>query len=222
MICSASPAAAQLAGSISVDSDQRFRGFSLSDGRPTATLAASYDDQSGLYANADVMAVDRRHDGVGLLGYQVNGGFARRLSGILSVDGGIVRSEISYPYHGRTVWDRYTEAYVGATLRNISARVSYSPHYYRSGFSTIYAELEGGFRPADNWRVSAHVGALGYLSAPYYASNAARYDWRVSVSRQIGQLELHSALSGGGPHRYDLYGFRHSGTALTFGASFNL
>src|SRR6476620_5040716 len=44
-----SPAAAQASGAISIFSDDRFRGYSLSDGYPVGIFDLSYDAPSGLY-----------------------------------------------------------------------------------------------------------------------------------------------------------------------------
>src|SRR5215468_4243490 len=43
----AAPARAQVGVSLSADSDHRFRGVSLSDGRPVVSLSLSYDHDSG-------------------------------------------------------------------------------------------------------------------------------------------------------------------------------
>ena len=193
----------------------------MSDGHPTASVLASYDDASGFYLNGSVSGV-QRSGGPRLLGYQANAGFARRLNSALSLDAGVVRSAFDYHYAYGARWTHYTEAYVGATFRDVTARVSYSPNYYDHGVSTLYAELETGFQPADEWRLSAHAGALTYLDAPAYIDRSTRYDWRVAASRQLGRFELHSALSGGGPRNSYVYGLGRSGTAVTVGASLNL
>jgi uncharacterized protein (TIGR02001 family) len=209
-----------VAGSVSVDSDNRYRGYSLSDGRPSATAQLSYDHVSGLYLSAAVTGVARR-DGPDLLGYQANLGLARRVSSTVSLDAGVTHSVDRYRYLGINYPASYDEAYIGANAHNVSARVSYSPHYFQSGVSTLYGEIEAGTQPAEKWRLSGHVGVLTYLTAPAYFETAARYDWRVGVSRQLGALEIHTALSGGGPREPYPYELGRSGTALTVGASLN-
>lgn len=222
LLCGSAPAGAQLAGSISLDSDQRFRGFSLSGGNPVATATMSYDDPSGAYANAALSTV-ARHGGPRLLGYQANVGYAQTLNSDLSVEAGVVHSVVNYRAadYGRA---GYTEAYVGASARNVAARLSYSPHYYQHGVSTLYGELQATFHPADHWRLSTHAGGLVYLDyagAPPGLDRSVRYDWQVAASRQLGRVELHSTLSGGGP-KAGLYRFGRSGTALTIGATLSL
>jgi len=207
-----------VAGTISVNSDDRYRGYSLSDGRPTATAQLSYDHASGLYLNGAVTGVARR-DGPDLLGYQANIGFARRVSSTISLDAGLAHSLNRYRYLGTNYSASYDEAYIGANAHNISARLSYSPHYFQNGVSTLYGELEAGTQPAPKWRLSGHVGVLTYLTAPIYFESRTRYDWRLGVSRELGAFEIHTALSGGGPRERYPYELGWSGTALTVGAS---
>ena len=216
----AAPAAAQMAGSVTVDSDYRYRGYSLSDGKPVASAQLSYDDQSGFYLNGALTGV-ARSEGLDFLGYEANFGFARRVSTTVSVDAGVVRSLYRYPVYGVERSGSYDEAYVGLNAHNISARVSYSPHYFRPGATTLYGEVEAGFQPAAKWRLSGHAGVLKYLTAPEYFDDRTRFDWRLSASREFGRLELHSALSGGSARRRYSYHTGDSGIALTAGATLN-
>jgi uncharacterized protein (TIGR02001 family) len=208
---------AQLGGSIAVDSDYRIRGYSLTGNHPAASAQLTYDDPSGFYAGLSALT-ELGQDDVRFLGLIANAGYAKRLNPHLTIDGGILRSQLrsGAPY-GRPY--RYTEIYAGAFVGPVSGRIYYSPDYRYRGQSTLYGELEGGFEPAPKWRVSGHVGMLMYLnSASFYEAGSTHQDWRVSASRQFGNFEVHTALSGGSPSRY--YGFKvHKQTALTAGAS---
>jgi uncharacterized protein (TIGR02001 family) len=212
----AGPAAAQLGGSIGIDSDYRLRGYSLTADHPAVSAQLTYDHPSGFYA--DLSALTELSSDVRFLGVIANAGYARRLSSRVTVDAGVLRSQIRSA-SGRYPGFRYSEVYAGAFVGPISARIHYSPDYRSYGQSTLYGELEGGFEPAPNWRVSGHVGMLMYLnSASFYEAGSTHQDWRVSASRQFGNFEVHTALSGGGPSRY--YGLKvHKKTALTAGAS---
>jgi hypothetical protein len=213
----ADPAAAQLGGSIAVDSDYRLRGYSLTGNHPAASAQLTYDDPSGFYFDLSGLA-ELSRDEVRFLGVIANAGYAKRLSPHVTIDGGVLRSQLrSAGRYGRPY--QYTEVYAGAFVGPVSARIYYSPDYRYHGQSTLYGELEAGFEPAPNWRVSGHVGTLVYLnSASIYDAGSTHQDWRASVSRQFGNFEVHTALSGGGPSRY--YGFKvHKNTALTAGAS---
>lgn len=213
------PVGAQVAGSLTLESDYRLRGYSITAGRAAGIAALSYDDASGLYLNASAIgAIDEDHDPT-LVGIVGNLGYSRRLSPQLSVDAGLLHSE--YPHrlggYGST---RYSEVYVGVLAHNLAAHVYYSPNYFGSGEHALYVELEGSLRTVQDLRLSAHLGRLVYIGQPYGAYRRGdQYDWRLSASRRFGDFNLQLALSGGGP-AYDYYdGREHSKTALVGGVS---
>ena len=217
----AMPAQAQVSGSIDVESDYRLRGYSLSAGRPVATAQIGYDDDSGVYLNLSATGELGRDDDPRFLGVQGNIGYARRLNQKLSIDAGAVRSQYRAAYPGAGS-NNYTEMYVGVAAGPVSARMSYSPDYLRPGASTLYGEVEATMRPANNWRLNGHLGGLVYVTTPNYPFRSdPGYDWRLGVARQFGSLELHTALSGGGPYRDYHAGSVHSRTVLTAGASWS-
>jgi len=212
----AQPAAAQLAGSVAIDSDYRLRGYSLSDDRPAASAQLTYDDPSGLYFS--LSAMEELGHGGRFLGVIGNAGYAKRLNEHVTLDAGVLRSQIRSAVNYAPGF-KYTEVYAGAYVGPVAGRIYYSPDYRTGGRSTLYGELEAGFEPARNWRLSAHVGLLAYLTTRgfYHQGNTHR-DWRIGVSRQFGNFEIHSALSGGIPYEY--FGRRvHKKVAATVGAS---
>src|SRR3954468_3929079 len=93
----ASPAEAQVAGSISVESDYRYRSRSLSSGHPVVTANLDYDDKSGFFVDGSVTAV-LGGERPGVLGVQGNIGYATRLSSKLSIDVGVLRSQYMPSY----------------------------------------------------------------------------------------------------------------------------
>jgi len=226
----AEPAAAQLAGSIGVQNTYRLRGYSISGGHPVATLDLYYDHPSGIYLNASGLGELGHDANPEFLGYIVNIGYARRVGRQLSLDGGVVRTQFSHYAAGRSAGAHYTEIYAGLAGRGLSAHLHYSPDYYRRGASTLYGEIDGALKPAENWQLSAHVGLLGYLDYPgaptiRYRPRSVQYDWRIGAARQFGAVSLHADVSGGGPgaaspYRASAYRYaRHQGTALTVGAN---
>ncbi|MBC9031848.1 hypothetical protein IAG41_05545 [Sphingomonas sp. JC676] len=211
------PAEAQILGSISVESDARFRGYSLGSGDPAATLDLGYDHESGLYLNGSAtVGVDQSDPA--LLTYQLNAGYAARISPTVSIDAGAVRSW--YTRHSSGAGDtHYTELYLGVTAHGISSHVYYSPDYLRPGIETLYAEVESTINLAPEWRLTGHAGLLTHLSDPPRYARREHYDWRATLGRDLGKLELHASLSGAGPGSDYYSGRRHSATAVTFGAS---
>ena len=192
----------------------------MSGGRPVATVRIGVDGKSGFYADGSVIAVLTRDDEARFLGYQVEVGMAKRVSQDWVVDVGVAHNEFRAAYPGGFPYT-YSEGYIGATSGPISAYIFVSPNYYHSGFWTVYGQLEGSVSPAKDWTLTAHVGVLNHLYTPepYYLPHATLYDWRVGVTREFGNLELHTNLSGGGPGRQYSYGESHSRTAVVAGAS---
>jgi uncharacterized protein (TIGR02001 family) len=213
------PAHAQVAGSVSLDNDYRLRGYSLSGRRPVATLDLSYDHDSGVYANASASAAFDYREHVDLLAVEASIGYARRVSRTLSIDAGVARLQYRA---GRSdnLGTHYTELYVGLTSARVSTHLYYSPDYLRPDVATLYGEVDATIARVEKVRLAAHIGMLTTLSAPDGAANhRTRYDWRASAARQFGPIELHAALTGGGPGRDYYRGSAHSKTAVTFGAS---
>jgi uncharacterized protein (TIGR02001 family) len=176
-----------------VQSDYRYRGYSLSDSDPVATVAVNYDDPSGFYIGGNL--VGTIDDGEpALVALQGTLGYAARLSPELSLDAGVSRTEYGSYVLGGDV--DYTELYLGLAGRNVTARIRYSPDYYRDDWETLYVELDGGFEVAPDWFVSAHVGQLTYLGdiSPYLVRHT--YDWRLGGSRKLGAYGIHVELTG--------------------------
>jgi uncharacterized protein (TIGR02001 family) len=213
-------AAQQISGSASIESDFRLRGYSVSGGRPVASARIGLDSDPGLYVDGSASVVLAKGADARFLGYQVDAGFAKRLDDFWTLDLGIAHNQFDAPYRGGFSYD-YTEGYAGVTRGPVSAYVFVSPNYYRHGIWTVYGQLEGSVSPAPDWRLTAHLGSLKYLYKPetYVFRAKTQYDWRVAVMREFGSVEVHAALSGGGPGRQFYYGSTHSRTALTAGAS---
>lgn len=217
MLGASTPAAAQIIGSVSVESDVRFRGYSVSNGDPAATVDLGYEHESGLYLNGAATA-GVAHSDPALLSWQLNAGYATWVSPTVSVDVGVVRSRFTRHARG-TDGAHYTELYLGVAARGVASRVYYSPDYLRPGVHTLYAEIEGTLNLAPNWRLTGHAGLLNHLGDPPRYARRAHYDWRMTLGRELGRLDLRASLSGAGPGRDYYAGRRHSATAVTFGAS---
>ncbi|HEU4649836.1 MAG TPA: TorF family putative porin [Croceibacterium sp.] len=187
-----------------LQSDYRVRGYSISDEEPSASVSLSYDDPSGAYVGASVIGSTYDGDPV-LFGIQGSAGYAARVGSALSLDAGISRTQYFYGYGTERNYD-YTEVYLGAALPLVSARLSYSPDYYRNDMDTVYFEVETGVSPATDWFLSAHAGVLTYLGDPPPYRPDQTLDWRVGASRQFGPWGIHLDLSGRieGPARYVL------------------
>ena len=221
LVCWATPARAEIGATVSAYSDLRFRGYSLSEGRPVAILDFAYDDASGFYAGASATGVLRSGGDPAPLGLQLTGGYAKRLESGTTFDFGITHSTYShYSRGGRG--SSYTELYAGIARGHLSSRIYLSPHYFERGRWSAYAEVNGSVSPARKWSIDGHVGMHVPLRTPANERYRAEWDWRLGISRELGRLSLHAAWSDGTPG-YDFYrGRRHSRSALVFGATWIL
>lgn len=217
----AAPARAEVGATVSVYSDLRFRGYSLSEGRPVGILDFVYDDQSGFYAGASATGVLSRGGDPAPLGLQLTGGYAKRLASGTTLDFGITHSSYSH-YSSGARGSSYTEIYAGIARGALSSRIYLSPHYFGRGRWSAYAEVNGSVSPARKWSIDGHVGMHVPLRTPLNERYRAEVDWRIGVSRELGRLSLHAAWSDGTPG-YDFYrGRRHSRSALVLGATWIL
>jgi uncharacterized protein (TIGR02001 family) len=188
----ATAAAAQVSFNAAVVSDNRFRGVSLSDGKPAIQLSASYDHHSGIYAGLFGSSVEF-DPGSGreaqMTGYA---GYVRRLNGSLSADAGVAYSNFS----GGENYN-YLEWHAGLTSRALAARLYYAANYFGQDIHTLYGELNASHRLGDHWNLVAHAGvlkAVGSMPQPPPDNGNAHPDflagfeygaqpWRLQLSR---------------------------------------
>lgn len=212
----AGPAAAQVAGSVGVDSDYLLRGYSLTNDRPALVAQVSYDHPSGAYFS--LSGLNELGSTSRFLGVIGDAGFAARLSQHVTIDAGVIRSQIRAASANFQAF-KYTEIYAAGYVGPVSGRIYYSPDYRREGQATLYGEIEAGFEPRRNWRISGHVGLLTYLgSSAFSSAGETRGDVRVSIGQQFGNIEVHAAVSTKASERYDDYRPRQR-IALTAGGS---
>src|SRR5882672_2254731 len=124
-ISSATGALAQVSGSVSVVSDYRFRGVSLSSEQPAAQADVNYDSTNGWYAGAFVSSV--KLDSYPSLNRLVltYAGYARRIGPDLSIDAGASYADLS----SGTDFD-YLEAHAGVTAGSINVQLAFAPTYF--------------------------------------------------------------------------------------------
>ena len=206
------PAAAQVGPgySLSIASDDRFRGHSTSDKRPVATGTISYDHASGVYAGLSLTGGPTRDEGLRVLRSVQYLGYARHVGPGVSLEGGIshrIYSRQATVEYART----FTECYVGVTGRRVASRLFYSPNYDAYHHSATYAEVDALLLNQGDWSVTGH---LGLLASPTYRQGdpqRVEVDWRAGVTRRLGRLSLSATLVGGGPDYRD---HRFRGTAV--------
>ena len=218
---SAAPAEAQVGATASIFSDARFRGFSLSEGRPVGILDVAYDDPSGFYGDVSASGLLRRGGDPAPLGVQLTGGYARDLASGTTLDFGITHS--SYGHYSKGERSKsYSELYAGIARGGLSSRIFVSPHYFERGRWTAYGEINGNVSPLPKWTLDGHVGLLTTLRHPAGERYSRDVDWRVGVTRELGRLSLHAAWSDGVPGHDHYAGQVHSRSSVVLGASWVL
>jgi uncharacterized protein (TIGR02001 family) len=171
---------AQASGSLSLASDYRYRGVSLSGDQPAVQGELDMDFAGGAYAGLFASKV-RLYDGPSSqLQASAFAGYAQRIGAGWSVDGGASYAAFS----GEREVD-YAELHAGVSTQGLEGRLSISPNYFGQSLRTWYAELNGSQALFDPLRLVWHAGELGLASgamgAPHTNADARlgiEFAWR--------------------------------------------
>lgn len=203
-IIAAAPARAEIGVTVSVESDDRYRGKTYSSGRPVTALALAYDDARGPYVGVTATATFSRPE---LISIQEYAGYALRTASGTRLDVGVTNYDYTR-YYSLNQAETYYEVYAGIGNRRVSAHVYYSPNYIGLHYASVYFDLGAVARPSDKWRVIGHLGYVATLDRPPFPlPPRGSYDWRASVVRRVGKAELQLAWDGSGPYP-DFYDHR--------------
>ncbi|HKP34802.1 MAG TPA: TorF family putative porin [Sphingomicrobium sp.] len=200
----AGSACAEVGAAVSGYSDYRFRGYSLSDGRPVAILDVSYDLPTGVYASASGSVVASRGHGIRPLRLALNGGYATTAWRGVTADVGVIHARYSR-YSGLTADRAYTEIYAGLAAKMAGARLSLSPDYLGSARWTLRGELSGHVDLSRTVGVTGVAGALVPLDERYARASRATWDARLGIAKRVGRVSLQAAATARGKGG-DLYG----------------
>jgi uncharacterized protein (TIGR02001 family) len=184
-------ALAQVSASASIVSDYRFRGVSLTDGRPAAQVDLAYDGASGWYAGSFLSNV--KFDGESCCSVQAlaYAGAATRLDAGPSIDAGASYS--SFP--GNDEVDYY-EVHAGIATDGLSARLHFAPDYFGRGVHTLYAQLDGHLPLDQGFQLRGHVGDLHAVSGLPYArrgSHRNQADMRLGLAATVSRFSAEVA-----------------------------
>ena len=192
-------AQAQLGATLSVESDYRFRGVSLSDSKPAWRLTLNHDFVSGAYAGASATRVelargDHYSQVVGYAGYVTR-----------PVDGRSLEFGASFSHFtGDTSYD-YLEAYAGLLAERWGLRVHYAPDYFGRGVQATYVDATAHWPLNESVRLFGHAGALVPLAGRSFGPDdrRTRVDLRLGIGATAGSFDLQLAWVGasrGGPY----------------------
>jgi len=192
---------AQISGDVSLLSDYRFRGESLTEGRPAAQASLAYDHASGLFLGALISNVHIEPTANGL-GGQLYGGYARPFGDHKSWEVGAVT--YLFPRPSAPPDYDYSEVFVGTSMNPFSARIYYSADYFHSGARTIYSELNTEQPLNEQVALLGHVGYL-QTGSPRRSSSVERggsqLDFMAGISWNIASFNFEFGLTGTGSRR---------------------
>ncbi len=191
----ATPAAAQVAGNVSLASADMFRGETLSGNDPALSVAVNIDHSSGLFAGASITAAAGDRDpritsATQYAGYALRKGETSLEVGVIHRDYG----EMFDPAYRK----HYFEGFVGVSHRSIRARIYVSPDYLQDGRTTYYGEVNVKLLQAGKWSLNAHAG-LSLIPADLDAEDQGMQDyedWSVQISRPVGKFSVSLGVSG--------------------------
>ncbi len=189
------PALAQLAGNVTLQSNQTFRGETISRDDPGIAVAISVDSDSGLYAGADASFAAGSGKPRFTAANQYAGYAIKR--GALSLEAGVVHRNYGSMFD--TAYRmRFFEFYAGASLRRIRLRVYVSPDYLIDGRTTYYIDSSAGLATISRWKIDGHAGLS--LIPPDLTERRGHLrsyvDWSLRASRPLGRFTFSAALTG--------------------------
>jgi len=191
-------AIAQMSGHVSLVSDYRYRGESLTDGRPAAQAGIAYDYPSGIFLGTLISNVRIEPTATGLSG-QVYGGYARPFGEQKSWEVGAITYLFPHPSEPRD-YD-YSEVFVGASMNRLSARIYYAKDYFQSGMHAIYSEISAEQPLIEHVALLGHIGYLQTGSPRRSASverGGSQLDFMAGISWIVSSLNFECGLTGSG------------------------
>jgi uncharacterized protein (TIGR02001 family) len=192
-VAAAGTAQAQWSASVGIDSDNRFRGVSLSRGHPSPRAGAAFDFAGGAYLGATVALVEPSA-GRRTAQSTLYAGFARRFGdGAWAWELGLAATQV-----GSDNGQHYVDRYIGMLGDGWVLRLHDTPKDPERGGHTRYLELNGGQRLTEAWRLAWHIGALHTGSEGDANDRPRRWraDARIGVALHWKDVELRLAWVG--------------------------
>ena len=182
-----------MSGTLSVVTDYRYRGISLSAGDPALQGSVVYDDPSGAYAGLFASNVEfaiSHHRELEVLPYV---GYVRRLASGLAVEIGAEYAAFTGPGEYN-----YPELYVGLSGERVSSRLYYAPRYFGRDSGAFYVELNAVQPLSDRVRVLAHAGLLVNRGNDLRYGRADRtvLDGRLGIAADLPPFTLQASWVG--------------------------
>lgn len=217
----------KVTGSVTLVSDYRFRGISLSDGDPAIQGGITVTHDSGFYVGTWASSIDDLGSGVyGDMELDVFGGWSGNVSEAVGLDVGLLY--YAYPTNTAGFDAEYFEPYVtlSTTLGPVQAKLGANYAWDQDalgGEDNLYLHTElSSAIPNTPITLNAHLGyADGVQAPPFLAGTADKsgFDWSLGASATVlGSLTASiSYVSSEGP---SINNFTDDAVVFSLGASF--
>lgn len=213
-----------VSANVSLTTDYRFRGVSLSGGDPAVQGGVDVSHESGFYVGVWSSSIDGG-DAYGEMEFDVYGGWSGALSDAVSVDVGLLY--YAYPTEELGLDTDYWEPYASATFNLGPAEATVGAAYAFEQDSLggednlyVYTDLGAGI-PNTPITLSGHIGYTdGVLAPPFLAGSTDQsgLDWSIGASVTSGILDVGVSYIGvEGP---SIDGFTDDAIVGTITASF--
>ena len=170
---------AQFAGTLGLDSVNRYRGTGTTDVGPVVRASAMADTPWGAYGG--LSGLWRTRD-AGLAALSPDWGW----------DAAVHRT-----HYGQDSSRDFTEAMLGVLAPDLALRTWYSPHYFGGYSHTFYTELDASHAFDDRWHAFGHLGWLHYGPAASYDERIPdRTDTLVGIGATLSSWDIHLARDG--------------------------
>jgi uncharacterized protein (TIGR02001 family) len=223
----ASPSSLTVTGSVTLVSDYRFRGVSLSGGDPAIQGGVTVTHESGFYIGTWASSIDDGGtDFYGDTEVDLFGGWSGSVAEGLGLDVGLLY--YAYPTNAKGVEAEYFEPYVtvsgdlGPVQAKLGANYAWDQDSLGGDDSLyIHTELSSGI-PTTPLTLSAHLGYTdGVLAPPLLAGTGddTGFDWSLGASATVlGPLTV--GVSYVGTEGPSIDGFTDDAVVFSLGASF--
>ncbi len=190
-------AQAQFAGSLGIDSVDRYRGTGTAATGPVVRASAMVDSSWGAYGG--VSGLWRTRD-AGFASADVLAGWSARLNALpglaaLAPDWGwdAALHRTHYDQSGRD----FSEAMLGLLGPDCTLRTWFSPHYFGGDMHAFYTEFNATHAFDPRWRVFGHLGWLHYGGGTYYEARIPdRADTLLGIGATLSNWDIHLARDG--------------------------
>jgi uncharacterized protein (TIGR02001 family) len=220
------PSTVTVSGSVTLVSDYRFRGVSLSGGDPAIQGGVTVTHDSGFYVGTWASSIDDGGtDFYGDAEVDLFGGWSGSVSEGIGLDVGLLY--YAYPSNAKGVDAEYFEPYatVSGTLGPVQAKLGVNYAWDQKSLADdslyVHTELSSGI-PTTPVTLAAHLGYTDGSLAPTLLAGTgddSAFDWSLGASATVlGKLTL--GVSYVGVEGPTIDGFTDDAVVFSVGASF--